>query len=197
MNAGGVMKGWLSNRSLLKNSVAVAHSRYIIGSFKRRWQHRSYMNKSFLSCDWGTSSFRLRLIDVGSGMPAGESVSDEGIGWANEAFVQKGYEENQRLPFYCAIIDRHIKKIKAHVKDLEDDVPVIVSGMASSNMGILELPYTLLPFSTGGEDIGVKSIGKGHSFTHELHIISGVCTATDVMRGEETQLIGIVTGKLD
>jgi len=82
LNAGGVMKGWLSNRSLLKNSVAVAHSRYIIGSFKRRWQHRSYMNKSFLSCDWGTSSFRLRLIDVGSGMPAGESVSDEGIGWA-------------------------------------------------------------------------------------------------------------------
>lgn len=154
------------------------------------------MTKTFLSCDWGTSSFRLRLIDAASGNVAGESVSGEGISWANETFMLRSVPEDQRVTFYYSIINRHIKKINAQLKDPDDTTPVIISGMASSNIGIVELPYTLLPFSTSGEDIGVKSIGKEHSFTHDLNIISGACTNSDVMRGEETQLIGCANGRM-
>jgi len=152
------------------------------------------MGKSFLSCDWGTSSFRLRLIDIDSGTTVSESVSDEGIAWANEAFALSKDKSLQRANFYYTIIDRHIKKISCTVKNMEEGLPVMISGMASSNIGILELPYTMLPFSTGGEDIGVKRMGKENSFAHELNIISGARTATDVMRGEETQLIGCANG---
>ncbi len=152
------------------------------------------MNKSFLSCDWGTSSFRLRLIDVDSGIALAESVSDEGIGWANETFVQQENLTHQRVPYYYSIIDRHIQKLQTQVKGIEQDTPVIISGMASSNIGIVELPYTMLPFSTGGEDIGVKRLGKKYSLSHDLNIISGARTANDVMRGEETQLIGCANG---
>ncbi len=155
------------------------------------------MSKSFLSCDWGTSSFRLRLIDAGSGAVTGESLSDEGIGWANDAFVKQFSAEEQRVPFYYSIINRHIENIKERGNQFDDNIPVIVSGMASSNMGILELPYTLMPFSTGGEDIGVQRVAKANGFTHDLNVISGARTATDVMRGEETQLIGCANGHVE
>ena len=154
------------------------------------------MNKRFLSCDWGTSSFRLRLIDVGSGEAISESLSAEGISSVYEEWIKSGHEENQRMNFYFSVIDRHIKKIKRKVKDMEKGMPVIISGMASSNIGMIELPYAMLPFSSGGEDIEVKRIGNENLFAHELNIISGARTQTDVMRGEETQLIGCANGDM-
>ncbi|HTE11644.1 MAG TPA: 2-dehydro-3-deoxygalactonokinase [Chitinophagaceae bacterium] len=154
------------------------------------------MNKRFLSCDWGTSSFRLRLIDVGSGESISESLSDEGISSVYEEWIKAGLKEKQRVHFYFSVIDRHIKKIKQKVKDMEKGMPVIISGMASSNIGMIELPYTILPFSSGGKDIEVKRIENENFFAHELNIISGARTKTDVMRGEETQLIGCANGNM-
>lgn len=46
------------------------------------------MNDSFLSCDWGTSSFRLRLIDAATLQPKVESNSDEGVASVFEKWQQ-------------------------------------------------------------------------------------------------------------
>jgi 2-dehydro-3-deoxygalactonokinase len=55
---------------------------------------------------------------------------------------------------------------------------------------MIELPYKEIPFSIKEPDLNVKKIEPTDKFKHSTLIISGVKTIDDVMRGEETQLIG-------
>jgi 2-dehydro-3-deoxygalactonokinase len=155
------------------------------------------MHKTFLSCDWGNSSFRLRLIDIVSGQIIAESSDGEGIGAVYALWKNPAKDEKERIPFYLSVIQNHIKKIEQHTGNSTGNIPVILSGMASSTIGMLALPYTVLPFSLSGEDLQYKRIEKTASFVHDLVIISGARTATDVMRGEEIQLIGCAAEALD
>ena len=152
------------------------------------------MYKTFLSCDWGTSSFRLRLIDTASGQILAASFADEGIAAVFALWKQANNDEKERIPFYLSVIQKHIKRIEQDAGNGTGSIPVIISGMASSSIGMYELPYTELPFSLNGEDLQYKMIEKTGEFPHDLVIISGARTDTDVMRGEETQLIGCANG---
>ena len=79
------------------------------------------------------------------------------------------------------------------VRDMENNLVVVISGMASAGIGMAELPYTVFPFVVGGNGIIIKRMAVEESrLANELVIVSGACTATDVMRGEETQLIGCI-----
>jgi 2-dehydro-3-deoxygalactonokinase len=53
-----------------------------------------------------------------------------------------------------------------------------------------ELPYATLPFSLDGSDAEVQQIEASATFRHHCFLISGIRSDDDVMRGEETQLIG-------
>jgi 2-dehydro-3-deoxygalactonokinase len=66
--------------------------------------------------------------------------------------------------------------------------------MASSSIGMKPVPYQELPVSTDGSDMLTGYLDREPDFHHDTFLISGVRTATDVMRGEETQLIGILAG---
>ncbi len=55
--------------------------------------------------------------------------------------------------------------------------------MASSSIGMLELPYARLPVGLDGAGLAVHRVGR-------FGIISGVCSNDDVMRGEETKIVG-------
>lgn len=101
-----------------------------------------------------------------------------------------GKNEEDRLPFYLNIINVHIKTIEKKTSASLNDVPLIISGMASSTIGMIDLPYKDIPFSIDGSDIKVHAIPATANFKHNVTIISGVSTADDVMRGEETKLIG-------
>ncbi|GAB3938291.1 hypothetical protein GCM10028804_61180 [Larkinella terrae] len=72
-----------------------------------------------------------------------------------------------------------------------DQVPVAVSGMASSSIGMEEIPYASLPFAMDGSQASIRHFEARETFPHELILISGVKSQEDVMRGEETQLIGL------
>ena len=52
------------------------------------------MNKSkyILSCDWGTSSFRLWLVDVVNGNIKDEVFSDKGIALVYNDWLQENFE---------------------------------------------------------------------------------------------------------
>jgi len=67
---------------------------------------------------------------------------------------------------------------------------LIVSGMASSSIGMTELKYKRLPFETSGRDLELLRMKHGNNIHRDIIIISGVRSDNDVMRGEETQLIG-------
>jgi 2-dehydro-3-deoxygalactonokinase len=69
-------------------------------------------------------------------------------------------------------------------------VPIIIAGMASSTVGMVDVPYKEIPYSTDGSDLKVHTIEPTNEFQHKILVISGVRTEDDVMRGEETKLIG-------
>lgn len=146
--------------------------------------------KSFLSCDWGTSNFRLRLIGAESLTVIEERNTGQGIGEVYEEWKQTGKQEEKRFCFYFAIIEKSIKEIEDRIGETLHDVPLIISGMASSTIGMVDLPYKMLPFSTSGEDLERSVIKAGGDLRQNVIIISGARTENDVMRGEETKLIG-------
>lgn len=148
------------------------------------------MNKQLLSCDWGTSSFRLRLVDIDTGTVLAASITEDGIGQTYASWQKAGLTEDKRMDWYLAVVQRHILQIALQVKEIEAGCPVIISGMASSSIGMKELPYAVLPLAANGKDLVLQSWKSREQFPHPLYIISGARTADDVMRGEETQLLG-------
>ena len=150
------------------------------------------MNSCFLSCDWGSTSFRIYMVDSKSGAVLANASSSKGIAWANSAFLQTGEASGKRAAFFSSIIQQHIEEMKSSGAQLPSNAPVLLSGMASSNIGMVQLPYARLPFSCNGEALLTHTVRMGDGTSRDIVIISGVRTEDDVMRGEETQLLGAV-----
>jgi 2-dehydro-3-deoxygalactonokinase len=146
--------------------------------------------KKFLSCDWGTSFFRLRVAEIPRLAIIAEENSDFGIAKVFELWKQSGKAKETHLSFYLDIIQQHIKILEKKINISLNEVPLIISGMASSSIGMIELPYKDFPFSADGSDLITKIIEADGTFTHKTIIISGAKTNDDAMRGEETILIG-------
>ena len=127
---------------------------------------------NFVSCDWGTSNLRLRLVEQGA--VKGEVRSDEGCA---KLAAQPGH----RVAAFRSTLARGLAQLRA-----PESAPVVVSGMASSSIGWKELPYARLPFSLDGRDAVWEQI-EGR-----VHLISGLRSETDILRGEETETLGLV-----
>ena len=155
-----------------------------------QWRGLISAKRTFLSCDWGTTSFRLRLVECDSLRVIAEENSKEGIS-ATVNFWQKADQPPQhRTKYYLAVVQRHIKKIEAVISTSLDDICIVISGMASSNIGMVELPYKRLPFAADGSDLFTRTLPPTVDFRHATLLISGARSDDDVMRGEETQLVG-------
>jgi len=150
------------------------------------------MENLLLGCDWGTSSLRLRLIDRDSQTVLQESFSSEGIATIYTQWVEAvSISPVGRQAFYSGKLKFHLDNIsRASGKNLSE-VPLIISGMASSSIGMKELPYASLPFGTDGSNVITERLDPVSGFPHEIILLSGVAGENDAMRGEETQLIGI------
>lgn len=153
------------------------------------------MTKQFLSLDWGTSSFRLRWVDAASLQVLGEETSGQGIAATFQAWQQAPGQE--RLAFYTRVIAAHVAALEKRLGRPLAGLPVVISGMASSSIGLMELPYLRLPFATDGTGLQPHRIPASPAFPHEILLISGVRSQQDVMRGEETQLIGAIPAGQD
>lgn len=142
----------------------------------------------FLSCDWGTSFFQLRLVQTDLLITVADESSAQGI-----ANVFKSWQQQpgvDRLSFYQAVIQKHIVLLEQQSNRSLEHVPVIVSGMASATIGMIEVAYKEVPFYVDGSDLIVNKIEATDAFCHDIFLISGVRTDSDVMRGEETQVVG-------
>lgn len=143
----------------------------------------------FLSCDWGTSTFRLRLVNAETLKVIAKERNDTGIAKTFKSWQEQGADAETRQAFYHSVITAAIQKIsKLFDVDLAG-IPVIISGMISSSIGMTELPYKEVPIAVDGSDLTVKRLLiDGNS--NELVIISGIKTTDDIIRGEETKAIG-------
>jgi 2-dehydro-3-deoxygalactonokinase len=147
--------------------------------------------KLFFSCDWGTSAFRLRLVDAETLKVLSEIKTDHGIALAFESWKQTKQHETNRIAFYQTYFFEQVKKITDSFDYSFHNTPAILSGMASSGIGMMELPYKELSFQCNGDDLIIHTIQiSQEKAPHKIIMISGVKSEPDVMRGEETMLVG-------
>lgn len=138
-----------------------------------------------IGIDWGSSNLRVALID-GQGRLLARRDSAAGV-----FTVQDG-------AFAAALWPLCADWLAAH------PVPLLACGMVGSRQGLLEVPYLPCPAglaelapALGRATLAPPSGQPGAALT--LHIVAGLVagsanTGWDVMRGEETQLLGGVPG---
>lgn len=140
---------------------------------------------TFISCDWGTTNIRLKVIETETLSTLAEFSSNVGIKAVYQDYL-KASDKGQFSYFYKTLIEL----IKNLPLEFQNNL-VVVSGMASSSIGMLEMDYANLPFSITGNGLHWKLITNPTS--PDVLLISGVRDVVDVMRGEETQVIGLYT----
>lgn len=151
------------------------------------------MKNYLLGCDWGTSSFRLRLINSTDLQLVGEIISQEGVASTFTSWKTNG--ENlgiSREQFFRQQLKRQVALLADKVGINLNGISIVVSGMASSSIGMAEVPYATLPFPVDGSLASIKRLPVQINFPHDIILISGARTQHDVMRGEETQLVGLL-----
>jgi 2-dehydro-3-deoxygalactonokinase len=125
------------------------------------------------AADWGTSNLRLWLL-AADGAPIRELRSEEGL--------TKVADRN-----FAGVLDRKLSELGA-----ASDLPVVICGMAGSRQGWVEAPYVETPALLG--DVLLHAVRAPHP-SRDVRILPGIAQKDggppDVMRGEETQLLGL------
>jgi 2-dehydro-3-deoxygalactonokinase len=123
--------------------------------------------------DWGTSTFRLWLLDA-DGNVLDERRSEDGL-------QSMGGKEG-----FPGVMESHLAEVGA-----PDGLPVIVCGMAGSRQGWVEARYLDTPAPL---DRVIESAVRVEGISRDVRILPGVAQRDpahpDVIRGEETQLLG-------
>ena len=149
------------------------------------------MKKYLLCCDWGTTSFRLRLVSRKDQTLIGDISSQNGIGYTYNLWKESESSGMKRETFFKQQLKTHVDRLAEKVGFSLDNITILISGMASSSIGMQEMPYVQLPFALDGSDISTKFHTADHTLPNDMMLFSGVRSDRDVMRGEETQLIGL------
>jgi 2-dehydro-3-deoxygalactonokinase len=135
----------------------------------------------FVSCDWGTSRLRLRLIELPQRRTLAEHTTDEGI----QHLARIHPAQHGRREFLAAVLERGIAALGVGG---QPDIPVVISGMASSTLGWRALPYASVPAPIDGSTLRFVDFAQNG---RRVRLVSGLQAASDVMRGEETELVGL------
>lgn len=146
--------------------------------------------QTFLSCDWGTTNFRIRLIDLATGAIMSEITNNEGIQSTYNEWQLSSKSSEERLTFYQSKIAIAIHELELSHGYSIQNIPIVISGMASSSLGMMELPYKQIPVNLSALNLEHKVMEATEKFNHTTLLISGIKSNDDVMRGEETKILG-------
>ena len=131
------------------------------------------LTASYVAVDWGTSSFRLWVVDE-----KGNILNT----------ITGPYGMSLLKPFeYENVLEEALQNV-----GITSSLPVIISGMAGSAQGWCEAPFLSTP--TQLDWLSEKAI-RAESRYRQVHILPGIKQKkpADVMRGEETQIAGFLT----
>ncbi|MGT2437968.1 2-dehydro-3-deoxygalactonokinase [Bradyrhizobium betae] len=127
---------------------------------------------AYVAVDWGTSSFRLWLVDR-AGQVLAARRSDEGMLAAAKAG-------------FAVVLQSHLAAVEAPA-----GLPVLICGMAGAKTGWVEAGYVDTPAPLAAV---LKQAARVPGEARDIRILPGIAqrdaNAPDVMRGEETQLLG-------
>jgi 2-dehydro-3-deoxygalactonokinase len=129
--------------------------------------------RHLIAVDWGTTSLRAYVVDP-HGRILDSNKSGQGI--------------QSRKGDFEATLGGVINAL-----DADDDAPVLMAGMIGSRQGWIEAPYIETPCDV--QRIARQLTDVGTSLGRPVKIVPGLCDlsgpAPDVMRGEETKLLGL------
>jgi 2-dehydro-3-deoxygalactonokinase len=141
----------------------------------------------FFSCDWGTSSFRLRLV-------AGGNVIAE----VRDPFGIKPIFDKAAGAPRENLFSEFLRQKLNELRPTHSPLPLLISGMASSTIGWKELSYAHTPFPLDGTALRFEKLNWSKPpWLGETFLISGLATDRDMMRGEETQILGIMADRAE
>ena len=140
---------------------------------------------SFISVDWGTSNLRIRFVSEQDFQIKGEYFYDHGLKKVNKIWEKSKDIFPNKKKF---LLDKLLEYIDKTLFEHANIKNIIISGMASSSIGIQELDYSTIPFDLFNPKIILKKIEWKEKI---ISLISGIKKSDDIMRGEETQVIGI------
>lgn len=129
---------------------------------------------AWVAVDWGTSNLRAWAVDA-AGNSIGATSSEKGMGKLTR-------------PEYPAVLGKVLSDL-----DQSGDVEVMICGMAGARQGWIEAPYLEAPTDLRDLAKGAVHPDAG-DVAASVSILPGVCQrqgGEDVMRGEETQLLGL------
>jgi len=142
--------------------------------------------RAFLSCDWGTSSFRLRWIE--GGQIIREQRENPGCKAVFEQAPASG-------PAREALYARFLRGALDGWAPAAEPLPLVISGMASSTIGWRELPYARAPLRLDGSNLRYEMLAWDQPpWVSRTFLISGLATDEEIMRGEETEALGLLNG---
>lgn len=144
------------------------------------------MHPHFFSCDWGTSHFRLRLVETASRIVLAEIKTGEGAAHLSQQTTADG-----RAALFAETLSRHATSILRETGSAA--TACVVSGMASSSIGWVDLPYALAPMPLAPENFVTHTLQVSAGTAKlQVTLVSGVRTGDDVIRGEECELYGLM-----
>ena len=147
---------------------------------------------AWLSVDWGNSSFRARLVESGSPPRIRwASRSDVGTLDAYREWQETDHGKTTQSEAMRKALCRLITDALAEHDVSPDGIRAVVSGMASSSVGIESLPYAHCPFRLDGSALSYKTYPPDKTVPVRLEVMSGLCDDVSAMRGEETLLVGL------
>lgn len=145
---------------------------------------KSEQDAVFIGCDWGSSNFRLALLTS-----SGVAVS----GYQDAGGIVTLRRNGAALQDLAAHLRQGLQCLSDRGGSDLDAFPLIISGMAGSSIGILEVPYVSVPFALDGSNALVHGPISLDGIPNRVFIVGGVRTGDDVMRGEETEAIGLMS----
>lgn len=134
---------------------------------------------AFVAVDWGTSSLRAWAM-AADGTVVAETRSADGMG----TLTPDGFEP---------VLSARLAELGLAVAHLAHPLPVLLCGMVGARQGWREAPYVDVPTALSAvADAATRLDAAGL----DARILPGLCrrdpARPDVMRGEETQLLGLV-----
>ena len=147
------------------------------------------MSVRLVSVDWGTTSLRLKALD-GVGEVIAQRASALGIlNCGVRGFAEVLEDE------LAGLLDGRVRRSDGGFPAL----PVLMSGMIGSRQGWQEAPYLRCPAAPGDIADGLLTVAAASDelAALDIRIVPGIDTmgggdgsGPDVMRGEETQVLG-------
>jgi 2-keto-3-deoxy-galactonokinase len=99
-----------------------------------------------------------------------------------------------RAGVFAGFLRAQLEDIGAGGSLSKHPLDLVISGMASSSVGWRELPYAQAPFNLDGSKLRFEELKwNSPGWVGSTYLISGVATQHDIMRGEEMEILGLMS----